>query len=81
MTMKVKAIEKKLKFTKETAKIINGIIIEPDSQLQFNGHAPFAVAEIPDTFSQNGIDHRSDFILCAPYGIVVSHSNRYSVSR
>ncbi len=33
MTMKVKAIEKKLKFTKETAKIINGIIIEPDSQL------------------------------------------------
>ena len=39
MIMKVKAIEKKLKFTKETAKIINGIIIEPDSQLQFHHRA------------------------------------------
>ena len=55
MTMKVKAIEKKLKFTKETAKIINGIIIEPDSQLQFNGHPTLVVTEIPDTLTQNGI--------------------------
>ena len=79
--MKVKAIEKKLKFTKETAKIINSIIIERDSQFQFNGHPSFVVAEIQDALTQNGVHHRSDFILCAPYGIVVSHSIRYSVSR
>ena len=81
MTMKVKAIEKKLKFTKETAKIINGIIIERDIQFQFNGHTSFAVTEIPDTFAQNGIHNRSNLVLCAPYGIVVSHSIRYSVPR
>ena len=81
MTMKVKAIEKKLKFTKETAKIINGIIIEPDSQLQFYGHPSLAVADIPDAFAQNGIHHRSNLILRAPYGIVVSHSIQYSVLR
>jgi len=79
MTKKVKAIEKKLKFTKETAKIINGIIIEPDSQLQFNGHPTLVVTEIPDTLTQNGIHYRSNLILSAPYGIVVSHSIRYSV--
>jgi len=34
-----------------TAKVADGIIIEGDSQFQFNGHASLAVAEIPDTLS------------------------------
>ena len=66
---------------KLATEIADGIIIECDSQLQFNGHASFVVAEIPDTFTQNGIDHRSNVVLRAPYGIVVSHSIRYSVPR
>ena len=61
------------------AEVAEGIIIEGDSQLQFNGHPSLAVAEIPDTFAQNGIHHRSDFVLCAPDGIVVSHSIRFVV--
>ncbi len=32
------------------AEVAEGIIIEGDSQLQFNGHPSLAVAEIPDTF-------------------------------
>ena len=64
---------------KLAAEVADGIIIKRDSQLQFNGHPPFAVTEIPDALSQNSIHNRSDFILCAPYGIVVSHSIRYSV--
>ena len=63
------------------AEVADGFIIESDSQLQFNGHPSLAVAEIPDTFAQNGIDYRSDVVLRAPYGIVVSHSIRYSVPR
>ena len=56
------------------AEVADGIIIKRDSQLQFNGHTSFAIAEIPDTFTQNGINHRSNLILCAPNGILVSHS-------
>ena len=63
------------------AEVADGIIIEGDSQFQFNRHASFAVAEIPDAFTQNGIDNRSDFILCAPYGIVVSHSILFAIPR
>ena len=66
---------------KLAAEVADGIIIKRDSQFQFNGHPPFAVTEILDALSQNSIHHRSDFILCAPYGIVVSHSIRYSVPR
>ena len=36
---------------KLAAEIADSIIIEGDCQLQFNGHPPFAVAEIPDAFS------------------------------
>ena len=61
------------------AEVADGIIIEGDGQLQFNGHPSLAVAEIPYTFAQNGIHHRSDFVLCAPDGIVVSHSIRFVV--
>ena len=61
--------------------IANVIIIEGDSQFQFDGHSSFAVAEIPYTFSQNGIHHRSDFILCAPNGIVVSHRTIFAFCR
>ena len=66
---------------KLAAEIADGIIIKRDSQFQFNGHASLIVTEIPDALSQNGIYHRSDFVLSAPYGIVVSHSIRYSVLR
>ena len=66
---------------KLAAKIADSIIIKRNSQFQFNGHLSFAVAEIPNTFTQNGIHHRSDFVLCAPYRIEVSHSIRYSVPR
>ena len=64
-----------------TSEVIDRIIIQRDSQLQFDSHPSFAVAEIPYTFAKNSIHHRSDFVLCAPYGIVVSHSIRYSVLR
>ena len=66
---------------KLAAEIADSIIIKRDRQLQFNGHTSLAVAEIPDTFTQNGIHHRSNLILSAPYGIVVSHSIQYSVPR
>ena len=64
-----------------TAQVTDGIIIKRDSQFQFNSHPQFAIAQIPDAFTQNGVHHRSDFILSAPNGIVVSHSIRYSVLR
>ena len=61
--------------------IADGIIIEGDSQIQFDGHPFLAITKIPDTFAQNGIHNRSDFILCAPNGIVVSHSILFAVPR
>ena len=66
---------------KLAAQVADGIIIEADCQLQFNGHPSFVVAEIPDALSQNSIHNRSDLILCAPYGIVVSHNTQLSVPR
>ena len=63
------------------AEVADGIIIERDCQFQFNGLASLAIAEIPDTLAQNGIHHRSDVILSAPYGIVVSHSILFAVLR
>ncbi len=32
-------------------------------QLQFNGHPSLIIAQIPDAFSQNGINHRPDLTL------------------
>ena len=64
-----------------TAEIIDGIIIEGDSQFLFDGHALLVETEIPDAFTQNGIHYRSDFILRAPYGIKVNHNTRYSILR
>ena len=66
---------------KLAAEIADGIIIKGDSQFHFDGHPSIAVAEIPNAFTQNGIHHRSDIILCAPYGIVVSHSIQFAVPR
>ena len=66
---------------KLAAQVADGIIIKRDSQFQFNGHPSLTVTEIPDTFTQNGIHHRSNLILRAPYEIVVSHSIQYSVPR
>ena len=48
---------------KLAAKIADSIIIKRDSQLQFYDHPSLVVAEIPDTFTQNGIHHRSDLTL------------------
>ena len=48
---------------KLAAQVADGIIIKRDSQFQFNGHPSLVVAEIPDTFAQNGIHHRSNLIL------------------
>ena len=39
----------------------------------YNAHPKVFVTQIPDTFSHNGIDYRSDFILSAPNGIKVCH--------
>ena len=50
-------------------------------QLQLYGHASLAVTEIPDTFAQNGIHYRSDFIVSAPDGIKVSHNTQSSIPR
>ena len=66
---------------KLAAEIADGIIIKRDSQFQLNGHASLTVTEIPDALSQNSIHNRSDFILCAPYGIEVSHNTQYSVAK
>ena len=59
--------------------IIDIIVIEGGSQLQFDSHAFLVETEIPDAFTQNGINHRSDFILSATYGIEINHSIRYSI--
>ena len=48
---------------KLAAEVADGFIIEGDSQFQFDSHPSFAVAEIPDTFTQNGIHHRSNLTL------------------
>ena len=45
------------------------------SQLQFNGHPSLIIAQVPDTFSQNSINHRPYFILSAPDGIKVSRQS------
>ena len=66
---------------KLAAEIADGIIIKRDRQFQFNSHPSFAVTEIPDTFTQNGINHRSNLVLSAPNGIKVSHNIQYSVPR
>ena len=34
-----------------------------------------------DTLAQNGIHHRSDFVLCAPYRIEVNHRILFAVPR
>ena len=65
---------------KLAAEVADGIIIECDSQFQFNGHASLAVTKIPDTFTQNGIHHRSNLILRTPYGIVVSHLQYFLIA-
>jgi len=44
-------------------KLINLFLLQIRSQLQFNGHPSIIIAEIPDTFPQNSIDHRSNLTL------------------
>ena len=63
------------------AKITDCIFIKEECQFKNDGTTPFFIGQIPDTFTQNGIYHRSDFILCAPYGIVISHNILFEVLR
>ena len=67
-------------FRKLAAKFIDGIVIEGDSQLQLNGHASLRIAEIPDAFTQNGIHHRSDFVLRAPNRIEINHRQYFLIA-
>ena len=55
------------------AKGTNSIFIQIPYQFKNNGTTPLIVSKIPDALSQNGIHHRSDFVLSAPDGIKVSH--------
>ena len=64
-----------------TAKITDCIFIQINCQFKNDGTAFFIVCEIPDAFTMNGINHRSDFILSAPYGIEISHSILLEVLR
>ena len=50
-------------------------------QLQLYGHPSLIIAQVPDTFSQNSINHRPYFILSAPNGIEVSHNTQSSIPR
>ena len=54
-------------------KHVNLIFLQIGGQLQFNGHPSLIKAQVPDTFSQNSIDHRPYLVLSAPEGIEVSH--------
>ena len=45
------------------------------------GTTPFIIGQIPDAFTQNGIDYRPYFILIAPDGIKVNHSILFAVLR
>ena len=65
---------------KLAAEIADSIIIEGDSQFQFNGYTSLAVAEIPDTFAQNGIHHRSDFVLSTPNRIEINHRQYFLIA-
>ena len=41
-----------------------------------SGHfGGLVIGQIPDAFTQNGIDHRPYLILSTPYGIEISHVN------
>ena len=55
------------------SKCVNLFLLQICAQFQFNGRSSFVIAQIPDTFTQNSIYYRSDFILSAPDGIEVSH--------
>ena len=62
-------------------KINHCIFIEADSQFKFNGHPSLTVSQAPDTFAQDSINHRPDFVLLPPDCIEVSHKTQSSVPR
>ena len=57
------------------AKITDCIFIKENCQFKNDGTTPFFIGQIPDAFTQNGIDHRPYLILSTPYGIEISHVN------
>ena len=61
------------------AKITDSIFIKEECQFENDGTTPFIIGQIPDALTQNGIYHRSDFILSAPNGIKVCHSILFAV--
>ena len=52
---------------------IGSFLLQILGEFQFNTCPTFIVTQIPDALAQNGIHHRSDFILSAPNGIKVCH--------
>ena len=56
------------------AKITDCIFIKEECQFKNDGTTSFIIGQIPNALTQNGIYHRSDFILSAPYGIEVCHA-------
>ncbi len=61
------------------AQATDSILIQIPCQFEDDGAAFFIVCKIPDAFTKNGINYRSDFILNAPYGIKVNHSILYAI--
>ena len=51
------------------AKITDCIFIKEECQFKNDGTTSFIIGQIPNALTQDGIYHRSDFILSAPYGI------------
>ena len=62
-------------------KRIGIFLLQIHGQLHFYDHPSLIIAQVPDTFSQDGINHRSDFVLSAPDGIKVSHNTQSSIPR
>ena len=63
------------------AKITDCIFIKEECQFKNDGTTPFFIGQIPDAFTQNGINHRPYLILSAPNGIKVNHSILFAVLR
>lgn len=69
------------RYRKLAAQITYGILIKGNRQFKNDGTTPFFIGQIPDAFTQNGIDYRPYFILSAPDGIKVSHNTQSSIPR
>ena len=48
-------------------------LFQAPRKLEFYGHPLLVIAEVPDAFSQDGIDNGPDVVLGVPDGVEVSH--------